>query len=388
MAKKRPAFETNVRRMEEAEETLRAIRDGAVDAFVVEEAGGQRVYALEDADLPYSILVERMQEGAAMLNARGDIIYCNPSLAHLLDRPHETVIGVPLQDFLDPIDRPSCQALLSETHVGSSEGEMRVRRADGAVIPANFSFRLLSRDKSTTGVLITDLTEQKQQEEFASRLQRMQDDERRRLSRELHDSVGQLLVAIKMNISVVRQEAYKLSTEAAKLVGDNAAMIDEIGNEIRTISHLLHPPLLDEVGLPSALRWYVDGFAQRSKIEATLDIPKNLNRLSQDMEIAVFRAVQECLTNIHRHSGSSTCAVKLTQDEHGLRVEVKDSGRGIPKAKQLTLPSSGGVGLRGMQERIRQLGGTLEIDSSKNGTIITATLPVHASTASVSKEVA
>lgn len=389
MAKKRPAFETNVQRKEEAEETLRAIRDGAVDAFVVEEPEGHRVYTLEGSDLPYSILVERMQQGAAMLNARGDIIYCNPSLARLLDRPHETVIGVPLQDFLDPIDRPSCQALLSETQVGSSEGEMRVRRADGAVIPANFSFRLLSRDKSTTGVLITDLTEQKQQEEFAARLQRMQDDERRRLSRELHDSVGQLLVAIKMNISVVKQEAYKLSTEAAKLVSDDAAMIDEIGSEIRTISHLLHPPLLDEVGLSSALRWYVNGFAQRSKIEATLDIPQSLNRLSQDMEIAVFRAVQECLTNIHRHSGSPTCAVKLTQDEHGLRVEVKDSGRGIPKAKQLTLPSSGGVGLRGMQERIRQLGGTLEIDSNKNGTVITATLPVpHASTASVSKEVA
>jgi PAS domain S-box-containing protein len=389
MTKKRPVFATNAQGREDAEETLRAIRDGAVDAFVVEEAGGQRVYALEDVDLPYSILVERMQQGAAMLNARGDIIYCNPSLAHLLDRAHEKVIGVPLQHFLDPIDRPSCQALLSETQVGSSEGEMRLRRADGAVIPANFSFRLLSRDKSTTGVLITDLTEQKQQEEFASRLQRMQDDERRRLARELHDSVGQLLVAIKMNISVVRQEAHKLSTEAAKLVSDNAAMIDEMGNEIRTVSHLLHPPLLDEVGLPSALRWYVDGFAQRSKIEATLDIPQNLNRLSQDMEIAVFRAVQECLTNIHRHSGSPTCAVKLTQNEHGLRVEVKDSGRGIPKGKQLTLPSSGGVGLRGMHERIRQLGGTLEIDSSKNGTVITATLPVpHASSASMSAEVA
>ena len=373
MTKKKPGFETNVKGNEDAEATLRAIRDGTVDAFVVEEAGGQRVYALEGVDLPYSILVERMQQGAAMLNARGDIIYCNSSLAQLLDRTNETVIGVPLQHFLDPMDQPSCQALLSETQVRSSEREMRVRRADGTVIPANFSFRLLSRDKSTTGVLITDLTEQKQQEEFASRLQRMQDDERRRLARELHDSVGQLLVAIKMNISVVRQEAYKLSTEAAKLVGDNAAMIDEIGNEIRTISHLLHPPLLDEVGLPSALQWYVDGFAQRSKIAATLDIPQHLNRLSQDMEIAVFRAVQECLTNIHRHSGSPTCAVKLTQNEHGLRVEVKDSGRGIPKAKQLTLPSSGGVGLRGMQERIRQLGGTLEIDSSKNGTVITAT---------------
>jgi signal transduction histidine kinase len=152
--------------------------------------------------------------------------------------------------------------------------------------------------------------------------------------------------------------------------------VNQITNEIRTTSHLLHPPLLDEVGLPSALRWYTDGFAQRSNIQTTLDMPQQFQRLSPEMEIAIFRMVQECLTNIHRHSGSPSCSIKIVRDADRLRIEVKDSGRGIPKSKQLTLVSSGGVGLRGMQERIRQLGGTLEIKSSPNGTVIAATLPV------------
>jgi signal transduction histidine kinase len=184
-----------------------------------------------------------------------------------------------------------------------------------------------------------------------------------------------LLVAIAINISAIKKEAHKLSTEVARIVDDDAKMVDEISKEIRTISHLLHPPLLDEVGLPSAIRWYVDGFAQRSNIQATLDLPENMNRLPQDMEIGIFRAVQECLTNIHRHSGSSTCAVTIVQEEQGLRVEVKDSGRGIPKEKQNMNPS-GGVGIRGLQERLRLLGGSLQISSSEKGTTVTALLPM------------
>ena len=153
-------------------------------------------------------------------------------------------------------------------------------------------------------------------------------------------------------------------------------MVRQINNEIRTISHLLHPPLLDEVGLPSALRWYIDGFAERSHIEATLDLPDKLDRFPQEMEIAVFRAVQECLTNVHRHSGSPSCAVSILQDAERLRVEIKDAGRGIAKNRISNLSASGGVGLRGMQERIRQLGGTLEIDSTHAGTTVRATLPI------------
>ena len=376
MTPNRPKAITNRLRLEEAEETLRAIRDGSVDAFVVQEPEGHRVYTLEGSDLPYSALVERMQQGAAMMNASGELVYCNPSLASLLGVPSSDVIGVPLHMFIHPEDQFSCQKMLSEAQQGSSEGEMRLRRADGTSLSARFSFRLLSRDKSAIGVLITDLTSLKHMAELASRMQRTQDEERRRLARELHDSVGQLLAAISMNIAKVQMEVHKLSPEVAAIVQENSEMVDEIGKEIRTVSHLLHPPLLDEVGLPSALRWYIDGFAERSNIEAALDIPDDLPRLSQDAEIAIFRAVQECLTNVHRHSGSKSCVVKIVRDHDNLYVEVSDSGRGMPREKQLNMAFSGGVGLRGMQERLRQLGGTLKIDSAASGTTVRATLPI------------
>jgi signal transduction histidine kinase len=179
-----------------------------------------------------------------------------------------------------------------------------------------------------------------------------------------------------MNISVVQTESHKLSPDTAKRVEDNASLIEQLSSEIRTMSHLLHPPLLDEIGLSSALEWYVEGFAKRSGIDATIDMPEDLERLPADMEIAIFRAVQESLTNVHRHSGSRSCSVKVTDDKSYLRIEVRDCGRGIAKDKQFGLTSSGGgVGLRGMQERLRHLGGTLEIKSSEAGTIVTVTLP-------------
>jgi signal transduction histidine kinase len=212
--------------------------------------------------------------------------------------------------------------------------------------------------------------------ELSSRLQKLQDDERRRIARELHDSVGQLLTALAMNISVVQTETHKLTPDAARRVEENASLLEQLSTEIRTMSHLLHPPLLDEIGLSSALEWYVEGFAQRSGIDATIEVPEDLERLPADMEIAIFRAVQESLTNVHRHSGSRSCSVKVTEDKHHFRVQIRDNGKGISTDKQRSLRSSGGgVGLRGMQERLRQLGGTLQIESSSDGTVVTLTLP-------------
>jgi signal transduction histidine kinase len=221
--------------------------------------------------------------------------------------------------------------------------------------------------------LITDLTVRKQQAEFASRLQNLQDEERKRIARELHDSVGQLLVAISMNLSIVQSQSHLLDSTAARAVSDNSLLVDQVSSEIRTISHLLHPPLLDLAGLASALRWYVDGFSERSKIKVDLEIPHNLGRLPSEMEIAVFRIVQECLTNIHRHSGSAVAAIRLRKDGNELTVQVRDNGKGIPEEKQLELTASG-LGFGGMRERVRQLGGNLEIRSDTTGTLVSATL--------------
>src|ERR1700722_3595971 len=371
-------FNAAARLMDEAEQTLHAIRYGAVDAFVVEEADGHRVYALEGADLPYHALVERMQQGAAMLDSRGCIVYCNLGLAQLLGVPRETAVGLALQDFIAQADRTKCQKLLQETQGGSSEGEMLLHRGDNRQIAANFSFKLLSQDKSTTAVLITDLTERKQQIELASRLQQMQDDERRRIARELHDSVGQLLVAIGMNIAMVQSQAHKLDPLGAKAVAENAELVEQVSREIRTVSYLLHPPLLDVAGLISALRLYVDGFSERSQIKVDLHVPQDFPRLPDTVEIAVFRMVQESLTNIHRHSGSLTATIRIHRDGERLVVHVQDNGKGIPREKQAELTGSGhsGVGFAGMRERLTQLGGKLEIQSDENGTVVRAILAI------------
>src|ERR1700730_182160 len=179
-----------------------------------------------------------------------------------------------------------------------------------------------------------------QLEMLNARMTALQDEERRRIARELHDSVGQLLAAICMNNASVETEFHKLSPSAAKRVAEKDAVVKEISRQIRTISHLLHPPLLDEAGLASALQWYVDGFSDRSKIDARLEMPKNFGRLSDEMELSIFRVVQECLTNIHRHAGSPTAGIRITQDQACVRVEIEDAGKGILLEKLLALQSS------------------------------------------------
>jgi signal transduction histidine kinase len=217
-----------------------------------------------------------------------------------------------------------------------------------------------------------------QLEMLNARITTLRDEERRHIARELHDSVGQLLAAICMNSVLLEAESHKLSPDATKRLSENAAMVAEASKQIRTISHLLHPPLLDEAGLASALRWYVEGFSERSKIDAKLDIPREFAGLSKEMELSIFRVVQECLTNIHRHAGSPTAGIRIIQDEACLRVEIEDAGKGIPPEKQSMFGSlaNTGVGLRGMRERLRQSGGTLQIQSNGRGTRVTAMLPI------------
>ncbi len=218
--------------------------------------------------------------------------------------------------------------------------------------------------------------------ELSGRLLQSQDEERRRIARELHDGVGQLLAAVGMNLSRVEAEKGKLSPSVARCVEENSRMLQQVTGEIRTVSHLLHPPLLDEVGLESALRWYVEGFAERSKVSVNLELPQDLERLPQECELTLFRVVQECLTNIHRHSGSSTATVRISRNDTEAKLEVKDDGGGMSQKRQMEIYSgeSSGVGLRGMRERMRQIGGTLGIQSSAIGTSITVVLPLAGKT--------
>lgn len=213
--------------------------------------------------------------------------------------------------------------------------------------------------------------------ELSGQLLRLQDEERKRFARELHDQVGQLLAAVSMKLATVAGER-NLSPLSAQAVKEGAELVSQLSREVRTISHLMHPPLLDEVGLESALRWYIEGFAERSGIGVDLDFPSPLKRLPHEMELSVFRMVQEALTNIHRHSGSPSARVCIARNRDQLKVEIRDAGHGIPPEKQLLMSRAGraGVGIRGMQERIRQLGGTLLVQSDGSGTILSADLPL------------
>jgi two-component system, NarL family, sensor kinase len=212
---------------------------------------------------------------------------------------------------------------------------------------------------------------------LSARLLQLQDEERRRFARELHDSVGQSLAGLTLNLSAARTDIERL-TRTVNALSESEAMVQEMSKEVRTISYLLHPPMLDEAGLASALRWYVDGFQERSKIKVETDLPDQFGRLPQELETAIFRVVQEALTNIHRHSGSATAKVSLAQANGLVLVEVADRGKGIAPEKRYELEATGsiGVGLRGMRERIRQLGGDLEISSNPAGTVVRVRVPI------------
>jgi PAS domain S-box-containing protein len=238
--------------------------------------------------------------------------------------------------------------------------------------------RLEAEALDRTGELEREIAERKRVEanlrELTGRLLQLKDDEQRRLARELHDSVGQLLVALSMNQSEMLNDP-QIPSAMAELLKENASFVSQLSAEIRTISHLLHPPLLDEVGLGAGLRGFVEGFCDRSKIAVELEISPNLPRFQPDLETAIFRIVQECLSNIYRHSGSDKAVVSLLTDSSGIRLEVRDFGTGT--APQTTRNLQSGVGLRGMEQRVRQLRGTFEITSAEPGVRMVATFPLR-----------
>lgn len=214
---------------------------------------------------------------------------------------------------------------------------------------------------------------------LTGRLLRTQDEERRHMARELHDHAGQTLTALGMNLSALQSAAKDHDPKIVRIAAESQQLSDDLSQEIRTLSYLLHPPLLDEVGLGSALRWYVSGFSERSKIKVDLDLPSDFGRLPDELEIVVFRVIQESLTNIHRHSGSLSATIRLARSETAVKFEVSDQGKGISaeKQKELTTAKSG-VGVRGMEERVRQFGGELQITSTQKGTAVVVTLPIAA----------
>lgn len=211
---------------------------------------------------------------------------------------------------------------------------------------------------------------------LSARLMRVQDEERRRIARELHDSLGQYLAAAKINLDVLSAEK---SNGSAPYLHEAQHLIERAIADTRTLSHLLHPPLLDEAGFGTAARWFVEGFGRRSRISTTLEMPHDLPRLPAEIEIALFRILQESLTNVHRHSGAEKVDIRLTADQKKVTLIVIDHGKGMRRETLERLGKSNasvGVGLAGMRERVLELGGTFHIRSDKNGTRLEVVIPV------------
>ena len=223
------------------------------------------------------------------------------------------------------------------------------------------------------------LNQSAQLRDLSWRLLRTQDEQRRHIARELHDSAGQTLTVLGMSIAQLVQKSARSAPNLATDAESIQETVQQLHREIRTASYLLHPPLLDENGLSSAISYYIQGLVDRSGLDISLDISENLGRLPEDMELAIFRLVQECLTNIHRHSGSKTASISIARMEDVVSVRVQDQGKGMPPARLAEILSQGsGVGIRGMRERLRQFDGTVEIESDSSGTRIFATIPIPA----------
>lgn len=222
------------------------------------------------------------------------------------------------------------------------------------------------------------LRQSEQVRELSWRLLRAQDEERRHIARELHDSAGQTLTVLGINLAQLVQKTGRNAPDLAAEAENIQEMVQQLHREIRTASYLLHPPLLDESGLSSALTWYTEGLTSRSGLQVSLHVSEDFGRLPRDMELVVFRLVQECLTNIHRHSGSKTASIRVAREEDQITVDIRDSGHGMSPERLTEIQSGGsGVGIRGMRERLRQFQGEIKIESDSAGTQIFAAIPIR-----------
>jgi PAS domain S-box-containing protein len=362
--------------------------------------------ALRLSEQRFRILVEGVQDYAIYsMDPNGVIASWNAGARRIKGYTAEEIIGQNFSRFYTPEDLKKglpAKVLQTAREQGHYDGEGWRVRKDGSRFWCNvvvtplrdnagtiIGFSKITRDMTERKMLMDRIQQHTEELEHAQQtlrrlsgqLLQVQDDERRRLARELHDGAGQILAALNMNLESLH-DAIKaqIAPHMGKRLAESIRLTNQVIKETRTLSYLLHPPLLDEAGLRDALHWFVGGFIERSGIQTVLEITPEFARLPQELEIAVFRIIQEGLTNIHRHSGSAKARICLELGQNEILLTIADEGKGIPAA-----PGDGqngnrklGVGIAGMRERVLQLGGCFEISAGNPGTVIKATFPLAA----------
>jgi PAS domain S-box-containing protein len=320
--------------------------------------------------------------GLALGTFDGGVVRANRAYGEFLGYAAHELAGRNVRELVDAEHVADTMQNLRELQAGRVDRvdlERQYVRRDGTRVWGRTTLTRLP-DSDLIIAVVQDVDARKRAEDavrkLSGRFLHLQDEERRRIARSLHESAAQSVAALSMNLQ--RMERMSLPPHAAETLEDSLALATQTSREIRTLSHLLHPPLLEEAGLPSSLRWLVQGFGQRSAVEVTLDIADDLGRLPTELEITLFRIVQESLTNVHRHSGSQSASVWLRRNGPEVVLEIADQGIGIPEEmlERVRSQSSAavGVGIAGMRERLSQLGGTLEILPANPGTLVRASI--------------
>jgi PAS domain S-box-containing protein len=383
------AFQLLTRRLAEAEETLRAIRSGEVDALVVAGKEGPQVFSLQGAEHAYRVLIESMNEGALTLTADNTILYANQCFARMVKCPLEQVMGSSLRSFLSEEDRATLRPLMKRTEKSGSKIQVQLKAGDGSQMPVQISIRPLGKNvsnRATVGMVVTDMTEIRRNEEMlralSHRLVQAQEAERGRVALELHDHITQLLCAILVRSQTL---AEKLSArdgpskrEAVKL----REMLGQTAEEVERISRNLRPSILDELGLVAVLRDTSTEFAERTGVSVNLAYVQLTARLPADTELTLYRILQEALKNVEKHARARHVAVRLTQRGDFVQLAINDDGIGFdPDHRSARRKGKGGLGLLSMRERATYVGGALKVKSVLGeGTTIRAEIPLIDST--------
>lgn len=372
--------------METAEETLRAIQSGEVDALVVSGRRGEQVVSLKGGEPAYRMLVEAMSEGAATLSRTGAVLYCNRRFAELVRRPLGKIIGMAAQSLVEETERGRFETLLVRAQKAFAKGEFNLRCPDGSMVPAYLSLNQFRGYKGQAlGMVVTDLSEQKRRQaadiKQTAATHRLllehtllaQEEERRRIARELHDEAGQLLTALLVGLRTL-EDSRKLAdvkVQGHRLRKITGQAIDEVGRLARG----LHPTVLDDHGLGVALSRYVAEYTKTHNIAVDLTLNEVDSRnLPSAVQITLYRILQEALTNVAKHSGAKAVSIRFARLAEDLEVEVIDNGCGFD-AKAVAV-SSQRLGIQSMRERAAMLGGTVSFKSQSKGTRILVQVPL------------